>query len=324
MTPDDPTGWALELEIPVRAAPVFFDVLDGLAASVSSFEAGPGGPWRIEAWFAAMPDHGALTAAIALAAAAAGTPEPDFVVRPVAARDWLAENRASFRPVAVGRFFIHPTFFGGNVPAGALAVMLDAATAFGSGAHGTTQGCLRALDGLARRLRPRRMLDMGCGSGILAIAMAKAWRRPVLAVDIDEEAVRVTRANASANGVGRLVRAGAGAGFDAPLLRRRSRFDLIAANILARPLQRMAPALARTLAPGGAAVLSGLLTHQEAPVVAACRAQGLRLARRIRIDTWSTLVFRRGRQGLPADEERAGPHVAVPPRCPIPLPRLTA
>jgi len=293
VSPEETAGWTLEFETAADAAPVFLDALDGLAASVSSFEAGPGGPWRIAAWFTEKPDHGALAAAVALAAAAAGVREPDFVVRPVKARDWLSENRASFRPVRAGRFYVHPTFHEGRPPAGALAIALDAATAFGSGAHGTTRGCLFALDGLKRRIRPRRTLDMGCGSGILAIAMAKAWRRPVLAVDIDAEAVRVTRINARANGVARLVRAGVGAGFAAPLLRRDGRFDLIAANILAKPLQLMAPALARSLAPGGAAVLSGLLNHQEAAVIAACRARGLRLARRIRIDTWSTLIVRR-------------------------------
>jgi len=294
VSPEDTDGWTLEFETLPGAAPVFLDALAEIATSVSSFEAGPGGPWRIEAWFTDMPDHGALGAAVALAAAAAGTVEPDFVVRPVATRDWLAENRASFHPAREGRFFIHPSFYEGRPPAGALAIALDAATAFGSGAHGTTRGCLRALDFLARHMRPRRMIDMGCGSGILAIAMAKSWRSPVLAVDIDAEAVRVTRANAKANGVARLVRAGTGSGFAAPLLARRGRADLIAANILAKPLQRMAPTLVRRLAPGGAAVLSGLLTHQEAAVIAACRAQGLRLCRRIRIETWLTLIFGRG------------------------------
>ena len=288
-------GWTLELEAPPEAAPVFMDTLEGLAASASCFETGPGGPWRVEAVFTDMPDHGALAAYVALAAASAGVAAPDFVVRPLAACDWLAENRASFRPVAAGRFFVHPTFFEGLPPAGSLAIALDAATAFGSGAHGTTQGCLLALDGIARRRRPRRMLDMGCGSGILAIAMARAWRRRVLAVDIDAEAVRVTRGNARRNGVGALIQVGAGAGFAAPLLNRADRFDLIVANILARPLERMAPALSRALVPGGVAILSGLLTHQTAEVTAVYRAQGLALTRRISIENWSTLVLKRGR-----------------------------
>ena len=291
-------SWIVALETREDAASVFLDALKGLSASASCFDTGPGGPWRVEALFTDRPDHGALGAAVALAAASAGVSAPDFVVWPLAARDWLAENRASFRPVVAGRFFIHPTFFEGRAPAGSHTVALDAATAFGSGAHGTTRGCLLALDGIARRRRPRRMLDMGCGSGILAIAMAKAWRRPVLAVDIDPEAVRVTSGNARANGVGRLVRAGPGAGLEAPLLNGGGRFDLIAANILAKPLVRMAPALARGLAPGGEAVLSGLLVTQEAQVIAAYRAQRLRLARRIRIDNWSTLVLSRAARAL--------------------------
>ena len=236
-----------------------------------------------------------LASAIARASASAGVKAPEFVVKPLAARDWLAVNRASFQPIRAGRFFIHPTFYEGRPPAGAQSIALDASTAFGSGSHGTTKGCLLALDRIARRRRPRRILDMGCGSGILAIAMAKAWARPVLAVDIDDEAVRVTADNALRNGVGKLVRAGAGRGFAAPVMRGKRDFDLIVANILARPLIAMAPALSRALAPGGEAVLSGLLVHQENQVIAACRAQGMALARRDRIDNWSTLLLRRGR-----------------------------
>lgn len=287
--------WVLELETDAKGAPVLMDALDELALAASSFETGDGKPWQVSAMFAEMPDHAMLASAIARAAAAAGVKAPEFVVKPLEARDWLAENRASFQPIRAGRFFIHPTFYEGRPPAGALSIALDAATAFGSGSHGTTKGCLLALDRIARRRRPRRILDMGCGSGILAIAMAKAWVRPVLAVDIDNEAVRVTAENARRNGVGNYVRAGAGPGFDAPIMQGKRKFDLIAANILARPLIAMAPALARALCPGGEAVLSGLLAHQENQVIAAYRAQGLALARRGRIDNWSTLVLKRGR-----------------------------
>ncbi len=289
-------SWLLELETTAAAAPVFMDALDEIAITVSSFEADGGRIWQVTAMFDAMPDHAAIAPVIALAAAAAGVKEPEFVVRPLEARDWLAENRASFPPIRAGRFFIHPTFFEGIPPAGSHAIALDAGTAFGTGSHGTTKGCLLALDRIARRRRPRRMLDMGCGSGILAIAMAMAWKRPVLAVDIDEEAVRVTAENAQANRVANWVRATAGPGFDAPAMQGRRDYDLIVANILARPLISMAPALARALAPGGEAVLSGLLTHQENQVISAYRAQGLALVRRARIDDWSTLLLRRGRR----------------------------
>ncbi len=287
-------AWTLELETDAKGAAALMDALDELAVAVSAFESGGGKPWQVSAMFGAMPDPAMLASVLARAAAAAGVKEPEFVVKPLEARDWLAENRASFQPIRAGRFFIHPTFYEGHPPAGAQSIALDAATAFGSGSHGTTRGCLLALDRIARRRRPRRILDMGCGSGILAIAMARAWARPVLAVDIDDEAVRVTVENARRNGVGKLVRAGAGRGFAAPIMRRRRKFDLITANILARPLIAMAPALARALAPGGEAVLSGLLSHQEDQVVAACRAQGLALVRRDRIENWSTLLLRRG------------------------------
>lgn len=294
MTPDpDMNGWTLEVEVPEGAAPAFMRALDGLAAGVSGFATTDGGPWRIAAWFTDMPDRGALAAAIALAAAAAGAPEPDFVVRPLEMRDWLAENRASFGPLSAGRFFVHPSHYRGAPPAGSLAIALDAATAFGSGEHGTTRGCLLALDALARRRRPRRVLDMGCGSGILSIAAARLWPVRVLAVDIDAEAVRIARGNARRNGVAQRVCGVCGDGFAGLPRSRGGRFDLIVANILARPLQRLARDLARHLAPGGTAILSGLLAAQEAAVLAAYRAQGLKLARRLRIDGWSTLVLGR-------------------------------
>lgn len=287
--------WILELETSAEGAQVLMDALEPFSLVVSVYEPGDGKPWQVLAWFGELPDHAMLVSVIALACAAAGVKEPTFVVKPVEARDWVAENRASFQPIRAGRFFIHPTFYEDRPPAGAQSIALDAATAFGSGSHGTTKGCLLALDRIARRRRPRRMLDMGCGSGILAIAMAKAWKRPVLAVDIDDEAVRVSAENARRNGVANYVRVAAGPGFNAPVMQGKQDFDLIVANILARPLITMAPALARALAPGGEAVLSGLLTHQENQVIGAYRAQGLALVRRDRIDNWSTLVLRRGR-----------------------------
>ncbi len=284
-------GWIVELETSGEAAATFSAALAGLGHAVTEFETSPGGPWRVELYAASRPDHSMLVAAVALAAAAAGVTEPDFAARPLPARDWLAENRASFRPLRAGRYFIHPTDFAGPPPAGSVALALDAATAFGTGGHGTTRGCLLALDGLAKRRKPRRILDMGCGSGILAIAAAKTWRRPVQAVDIDAEAVRVAGANARRNGVASLVRAIRADGFEkAP---RNLRFDLILANILARPLAEMAPALARRIIPGGIAVLSGLLADQGTQVLAAYTAQRMRFVSRIDIEGWRTLILAR-------------------------------
>jgi ribosomal protein L11 methyltransferase len=177
------------------------------------------------------------------------------------------------------------------VPSGAIGIMLDAATAFGTGEHPSTRACLMALEGLAKRRRFRRPLDIGAGTGILAIAAAKLLQRPVLASDIDGGAVRVARHNIGRNGVPSMVRVRRAAGYRDRAIRK-SRYDLILSNILARPLALMARDLAGALAPGGRAVLSGLLRRQEPIVLAPHRGYGIVLERRLVIDGWSTLVLR--------------------------------
>jgi ribosomal protein L11 methyltransferase len=259
--------------------------------AVTAFEAAPNGQWQVEGFAAARPERALLETALALAWAGRAAPPPMLLLEAMAPRDWLALNQASFPPLAAGRYFVHGSHYRGRMPAGRIALTIDAATAFGSGEHATTRGCLLALDALARRRPARRALDMGTGAGILAIAAAKTWRRRVQARDIDGEAVRVAARNAGVNGVASLVDARRSDGYRA-LARG---FDLVFANILARPLALMAPALARVLAPGGIAVLSGLLARQERAVLAAHRVQHLALRRRIRIEGWHTLVL--GRAG---------------------------
>jgi ribosomal protein L11 methyltransferase len=193
--------------------------------------------------------------------------------------------------VRVGRFLIHGSHETSTAPAGAIAIMIDAATAFGTGEHPSTRGCLLALEMLARRRRFRRPLDIGAGTGILAIAAAKRLHRRVAARDIDAEAVRLARGNARVNRVAARVRVHRGAGYGGRDLAG-SRYDLIFANILAWPLARMARDLARRLEPGGRAVLSGLLRRQEPIVLAAHRPLGIVLERRIVVKGWSTLVLR--------------------------------
>ena len=179
------------------------------------------------------------------------------------------------------------------MPAGAVALEIDAAEAFGTGEHPSTSGCLLALDRLARRRRLSRPLDIGTGSGVLAIAAAKTLHRPVLASDIDCAALRVAARHVRRNGLAGRVRLVCAPGYRSRALRR-SKYDLVFANILARPLARMAPDLKRALAPGGVAVLSGLLRRQEPLVLSSHRSQRLSLERRLVIDGWSTLVLRRG------------------------------
>jgi ribosomal protein L11 methyltransferase len=178
------------------------------------------------------------------------------------------------------------------VPAGAIGIAVDAATAFGTGEHPSTRACLLAIDRLARRRRFRKPLDIGTGTGILSIAAAKLLRRNVVATDIDPRAVRVAQHNFARNGVARLVQVRAASGYRDRVFRQ-CRYDLILSNILARPLAEMARDLAHALAPGGRAVLSGLLRRQEPIVLAPHRSCGIVLERRLVIDGWSTLVMRR-------------------------------
>jgi ribosomal protein L11 methyltransferase len=276
----------------VEAAEAVLALLDTACGAVSAFETGPDN-WRLEAYSQSLLLTPTLASRLALAAAAAGGELTEVGEQPLAARDWLAENQLAFPPLRVGRFFIHGSHFHGRVPAGAIAIALDAATAFGTGEHPSTKGCLLALEGLAHRAQHRHPLDIGTGTGILAIAAAKLQRRRVLASDIDPGSVAVARHNASRNGVAALVRVARAPGYSLPLLRCGG-YDLILANILARPLAVMAADLARFLAPKGRAVLSGLLRRQEPIVLAPHRSLGLVLERRIVIDGWSTLVLRAG------------------------------
>jgi ribosomal protein L11 methyltransferase len=289
----------IRITVPGSAAGAFADALEPFTEAVSAFEVSPGGDWTIEG-IAAAPDRGRLAASLALLAAALGVSEPVAQIELLPDKDWLAENRRSFKPLAAGRFLVHPSH--DRPPArGRIALCVDAGEAFGSGEHETTRLCLLAIDGLAKRWprgrgvarkgRCGRALDMGCGTGILALAMALCWRSPVLAVDLAPEAVRVARDNARINGAGTLVRAAHAEGFRTRPAQ--GKFDVIAANILQRPLVRMAPQLARALELGGRAILSGFYVDQAAAVIAAHRAQRLALERRITLGAWCALVMRR-------------------------------
>jgi ribosomal protein L11 methyltransferase len=268
-----------------------FALLDDNADAVSAFETAPE-EWRVEAYRQSRLPNAELGVQLALAAAAAGGTLAEFGEENLPARDWLAENQLSFPPLRVGRFFVYGSHYDATIPAGAIGIAVDAATAFGTGEHPSTRGCLLALERLARRRRFHRPLDIGTGTGILSIAAAKLLHRKVLAGDIDPRAICVARHNAARNGLRGLVQSHNAPGYRDRLIRR-SRYDLILSNILARPLAVMAAALARRLAPDGRAVLSGLLRRQEPIVLAPHRGCGIVLDHRLVIDGWSTLVMRR-------------------------------
>ena len=215
----------------------------------------------------------------------------DFAIDELPERDWVAESLKGLAPVRSGRFFIHGGHDRDRVPPGAIAIEIEAAQAFGTGHHGTTEGCLAAIDALLKARRFRAPLDLGTGSGILAIALARALRRKVLASDIDHQAVAAARANALANDTGNLVEVICAAGLSHRAFNEGRRHDLILANILAQPLARLAAPIIAHLAPGGVVVLSGLLASQQARITAAYRNRGLVLTGRRHHGEWVTLVF---------------------------------
>src|SRR5437879_3048332 len=272
--------------------------LDELTGAVAAFEISPadaGNPalWRVEAYLRAPLLDAALEIRLALAAAGAGGKLQHIAEERLPERDWLLENRRAFPPIRIGHFFVHGSHWRGPAPPATIAIEIDAATAFGTGEHPSTRGGLLALDDLARQRRFRRPLDIGTGSGVLAIAAAKRLHRRVVAGDIDPEAVRVARHHARRNGLAGRARFLRTAGYRRRALRRH-KYDLILANIVARPLALMAHDLKRTLAPGGTAVLAGLLRRQEPFVLAAHRAQHLSLEHRLVIAGWPTLRSRSG------------------------------
>lgn len=272
--------------------PLFEQALACACETVGMFEADDEQIyWRLEGVKDIGHREEDLENALAVARVLTGTDAP-LVREATEAEGWLARTYESFPQQDVGkRFAIRGTHLHGAPDRSRLTITLDAGIAFGSGEHGSTRGCLRALERIAYR-KPQRILDMGCGSGILAMAAAKILHKPVLAVDIEPWSVRTAEMNAQMNGLSHLLDCRFGNGWLTPSVRRGT-YDLVFANILARPLCRMAPSLAQRLAPGGTAILAGLLVTQARMVLAAHRAQGLVLEAMLREGDWATLIVRK-------------------------------
>ena len=278
--------------LPEAAVPAFEAALQTACATVGLFRDEATDTWRVEGVREAGVGDDELAGALALAAAVAGIDAPALNAGPVEAEGWLARTAESFPEQPIGRrFLVRPTHLPDPKTHSRIVLRLDAGLAFGSGEHASTRGCLLALEGVAHR-RPRRILDLGTGSAILALAAAKLLRRPVLATDIEPWSVRVAGDNARLNGMQRLVSARLADGWRHRTVRA-GRYDLVFANILARPLCAMARDLASHLAPGGTAILAGLLGTQTRMVLAAHRRQGLVLDARHDVGPWTTLVLRR-------------------------------
>ena len=237
----------------------------------------------VEALYAEMPDSGLLSRLAGRAVQVAQLPDTD----------WIKLSQQGLPPVRAGRFFVYGAHDEGGVPRGVIPIRIEAGLAFGTGHHETTALCLAVLSNISRRRRFEKVLDLGCGTGLLAIGAAKLWRKRVIASDIDPVAIEVTRANALANGEANLVQAVVADGLASPALAARTPYDLIVANILAEPLTRIAPEVARALARGGMLVLSGLLRWQENLVLGFYRPHGLVLRHTRRDGSWSALVLER-------------------------------
>src|SRR3984893_635859 len=262
---------------------------DGQAA-IAAYE-GPGGRWGITVHFAEAPDQPSIRELVRLVAG--DEVAQNIAFDTVEAKDWVKTTLEELVPVRAGRFIVHGRHDRSNIPPNKLGIEIEAALAFGTGHHGTTRGCLLLLDHLLKAWRPRRVLDLGTGTGGLAIAAAKALHMVVLASDIDPLSVKVARENARLNVSGPLVESIRATGFSAPQFAQRRPFDLVLANILANPLRQMATPMARHLAPSALVILSGLLPHQAQGVIAAYRARGLVLERHIEIEGWSSLLMRK-------------------------------
>jgi ribosomal protein L11 methyltransferase len=259
-------------------------------AAIAAYES-PDGRWDITVHFFEAPDETSIRELVGLAAG--DDVAQDIRFDTVEAKDWVKATLEELVPVRAGRFIVHGHHDRSRIPPNKLGIEIEAALAFGTGHHGTTRGCLLLLDSVLKAYFPRRVLDLGTGTGVLAIAAAKALQIKVLASDIDPLSVRVAHDNARLNGTGDLVETIQATGFSAPHFAQHGPFDLVLANILANPLRQMATPLVRHLAPSALVVLSGLLPHQAQSVIAAYRARGLVLERHIQIEGWSSLLMRK-------------------------------
>lgn len=269
------------------AAGALAELFDPERTAIATFETPQG--WAVEIHFQDAPDEDLVRTLVRQTCGAEA--EAALAFHTVEGHDWVKASLEGLRPVAAGRFVIHGAHDRKRMTSNALAIEIEAALAFGTGHHGTTRGCLVAIDAQARRTRLRRILDIGTGTGVLGIAAAKRFRRHVFASDIDSAAVAVAKSNARLNRVTGLYQAITARGLTAHDFRMKGPFDLILANILLRPLMLMARPAARLVAPGGVIVLSGLLPEHAAAAIAAYRPQGLVLAKRILCEGWVTLVM---------------------------------
>ena len=255
--------------------------------AVGAFEA-PDGSWYAEAHFPELPDKSAVAAAVAEI-----FKDATVEYETLSAKDWIAASLEGLKIVRAGRFAIHGSHDRGNVRANETGIEIEAALAFGTGHHGTTLGCLRALERLARTHKPKRILDVGAGTAVLGIAAARAFQAPVIATEIDRASVVAAKENVRANRALPFVGVLHTGSLSAPMIAQYAPYDLIFANILLPVLRQLSRPIASLAAPGATVILSGLLPNQALAALARYRAQGMQLVRRETIENWTTLTLRK-------------------------------
>jgi ribosomal protein L11 methyltransferase len=277
--------WKARAILPRREALQLSEALEQIepAPVVSAFELGERGLWEVEAFFADEPDEADLQARF-------GVP-----MRVIAIEDenWVARALDGLPPVETGRFFIYGSHDASIAPPQKIGLKIEASYAFGTGHHGTTRGCLLAFEHLSRRRSFRNALDLGCGTGVLALAFARLLRMPVVATDIDPLATRKAIENARINNALPWMRIETANGFRSPLIGDNAPYDLIFANILAGPLMKLMPGIWASTAPGGNVILSGILDEQALGICSIARSFGFRILRRSALEGWVTLILQR-------------------------------
>jgi ribosomal protein L11 methyltransferase len=292
-----PDLWIVTLATPVAHSEAISELFAEQAVSLAVMAPPRRKSAVVEAIFDHEPDAGDIHARLAIYATVTGITLPQPDIRPSPPLDWLKKVAEDFPPLRIARWTIHGAMHRARVSNRLYAMQIDATNAFGTGEHPTTRGCLLMLDNMLKAgFCPRRMADIGCGSGILAMGCVQSTRGLAVGVDLDPDSVHIARANARANGLGDKIEICLGRGYAPALIRRFAPYDLIMANIFAGPLSHMAHDLKNHLRPGGVAILSGLLTSQANLVISAHRMQGLALTQHIKTGEWSILALRR-RQG---------------------------
>ena len=291
MTIDSVTTWQISIDVPIHSLGFMQNALEpvvnALSVKINTKDC------LIRAYTQKRPEHEKILSAVTRAAAEANIQTPYVEIRVLPPTDWVTQSIRHLNPVKIGRFLIRGSHTKRCENPSVIELIINAGNAFGTGHHATTQGCLLAISKLASRRGIRNALDLGCGAGTLAFAIAKLWKIRTVAIDIDKNAIQTTKENALTNGIQSLVCCKVCDGLNSPVVRTHGPYDLLVANILFRPLIKLARTITDNLSGGGTVILSGILDQQASALVTTYRNHGVTLSDRFSIDGWATLMMKK-------------------------------